>query len=133
MIRDIPFKKVEDIAIAVAPSIEQDEEIWRVYLVNMKDEPIEKVLVNSRGYGTIEGKQVQTSSLRQFFEQVDAKTYVVLEVLPDELKGISNQFWVSFWHEGFLYDKKYVFVTESLKENYFTKVPILNRNGVMIK
>ena len=49
---DIEFKKVEDIAIAIVP---KDPELgkneWRAHLLNLKNKPIEGVLVNSRGYG----------------------------------------------------------------------------------
>lgn len=133
MIKDIEFKKVKDIAVAVAPTHEEEEEVWKVYLVNLKDNPISGVLVNSKGYGTLEGKNVKTSSLRQFFDRIEGNDYVTLEILPEKLKSLSNQFWVSFWYNGFLYDKKFVFVTESIIENNFTNIPVLNKKGVMIK
>ena len=57
MIKDIPFERVEDIALAVVPdSVESGEEEWHVYLVNMKPDAIDGVLVSSKGYGSIEGK-----------------------------------------------------------------------------
>ena len=133
MIKDIEFKKVKDIAIAVAPTSESGTEVWKVYLVNLKDRAIDSVLVHSEGYGTLEGKQVKTSSLRQFFEKIKGREYVVLEILPEKLKSLSNQFWISFWFDGFLYDKKYVFVTESIVEHNFTYIPVLEQKGVMIK
>ncbi len=133
MIKDIDFKKVEDIAVAVAPRNDEKGEEWIVYLLNMKDADITNVLVNSKGYGTVEGKNVVTSSLRQYFEKIGAKQYVPLEILPEQLLGLANQFWISFWLDGNLYDKKYVFVTESIIENNFTNIPVLNKRGVMIK
>ena len=54
MMKDIPNHKVEDIAIAVAPRPEGEpdrEMFWDSYLVNLKEEPISNVLINSRGYG----------------------------------------------------------------------------------
>ncbi len=133
MIKDIQFKKVEDIAVAVAKGTGEEAGSWFVYLINMKDNAIQGVLVNSKGYGTLEGKPVETSSLRQFFDRIDGNDYVKLELLPEKLTGLSNQFWVSFWEDGFLYDKKYVFVTESIIENNFTNIPVLNKRGVMIR
>jgi len=32
-----------------------------------------------------------------------------------------------------MYDKKYVFVPESITEENFTHVPVLNKKGVMIR
>ena len=133
MIKDIPFRKVQDVAVAVAPRIDEIGEVWVVYLVNMKDRAISGVLVNSKGYGTLDGKQVKTSSLRHFFEKIDGHDYVTIEILPENLTGLANQFWVSFWLDGFLYDKQFVFVTESIIKDNLTDIPVLNKKGVMIK
>ena len=52
MIKDIPENIVKDIAIAVALERENiRDKIWYVYLINLKNEPIENVLVTSKGYG----------------------------------------------------------------------------------
>jgi len=133
MIKDIPFKKVKDVAVAVAPRADEKGEVWVVYLVNMKDHAISGVLVNSKGYGTLDGKQVTTSSLRQFFERINGRDFVTLEILPEQLTAIANQFWVSFWLDGFLYDKQFVFVTESIIKDNLTDIPVLNKKGVMIR
>ena len=46
MIKDIPENIVKDIAIAVALEGESVEsKTWYVYLINMKNEPIENVLI----------------------------------------------------------------------------------------
>lgn len=70
MKRDIPVYKVEDLVVAIAPRegrIVEEEELWDVYLINLKDEPINSVLVNSRGYGDINGERMRTTILRHFF------------------------------------------------------------------
>ena len=129
MKEDIEFRKVHDIAMAIVP----DDDIWKVYLLNMKEGPIQGVIVNSRGYGMRDGKEVKTSNLKQLFDEVSARGYVVVELITEELMGLSNEFWISFWYKDFLYDKKYVFVPESLIKDNLTDVPLLNIKGVMIK
>lgn len=134
MIKDIPFARVEDIALAIMPDTGQSgEEEWRVYLVNMKPDAIEGVLISSRGYGSIEGKNVRTSTLRQFFERINGQKFVQVEYIDKMLFSINNEFWVSFWHHGTLFDKRYVFVTESIVKENFTQVPLIGRRGVMIR
>ena len=50
MIKDLPDNTVKDIAIAVALEKESVEsKIWYVYLINLKNEPIENVLITSKG------------------------------------------------------------------------------------
>jgi hypothetical protein len=134
MIKDIILEKVTDVAVAVVPeSNDLGETDWSVYLVNLKADAIEGVLISSKGYGTIDGKDVKTSTLRQFWEKVSGNDFVKVELIEKKLFSITNEFWVSFWHHGILYDKRYVFVTESIVENNFTPVPLVGKRGVMIK
>ncbi|HYV91061.1 MAG TPA: hypothetical protein VE978_04735 [Chitinophagales bacterium] len=134
MIKDIILEKVTDVAVAVIPEPnELGEPDWSVYLLNLKADAIDGVLISSKGYGNIDGRDVKTSTLRQFWEKVAGKNFVKVELIEKKLFGITNEFWVSFWHHGILYDKRYVFVTESIVENNFTTVPLINKRGVMIK
>ena len=136
MKKDIPILKVEDIAIAMIPRLaheEDHEEFWDAYLINLKDEPILSVLVNSRGYGVLEGEQRQTTVLRYFWEAIDPKSAVKVEPVQKPVLGLANEYWVSFSFHNYLYDKKYVFVPGSLEEINFTDIPLLHRRGVMIR
>jgi hypothetical protein len=132
--KDIVFERVEDVAVAVIPETdEKGEEEWIVYLLNMKEQQIDGVLISSKGYGNLDGKNVKTSTLRQFFEKISAHDFVKVEWIDKRLFGINNEFWVSFWYQGTLFDKRYVFVTESIVENNFTEIPMIGKRGVMIK
>lgn len=134
MLKDIDFKKVEDVAIAVVPDDDgEGKEAWKVYLLNLKNAPIQGVIINSKGYGRYKKKDVETSKLRQFFEKLEPQSYVMVELIYKELLGLTNEFWVSFWKDNFMYDKKYVFVRESLVDEHLTELPLLEKKGVMIK
>ncbi len=134
MQKDIHPPKVEDIGVAIVKEEIPDGEIlWYAYLVNFKDVPIEGVLVSTRGYGIKNGEDVKTSVLRHFLDVIKAKSFAKIEPLPEDLFSIGNEFWVSFYQNKIMYDKKYVFVAESIREENFTLVPILNKRGVMIK
>jgi hypothetical protein len=129
MKKDIEIKKVKNIAIAVIP---KDEEFWDVFLINMKDISITNVLVNSRGYGEINDKPVETNVFRFFHERVPPNSSIKIEPIQKDLFGIANEFWISFQSGGYLYDKKYVFVPGSLDEMNFTTIPFHDEKGVMI-
>lgn len=136
MKKDIPQYKVADLAIAIVPRMEDDlneDELWDVFVLNMKEDPIENVLVNSRGYGEMEGEQIKTTILRHFFNEIGPNSAMLLEPIQSKLFDIANEFWVSFSYDGYMYDKKYVFVRGSITEENFTTVPLLERKGVMIK
>lgn len=134
MLKDIPLLVVENIAVAIV--LEPDDEgtlVWNAYLVNLYDQEISNVLVSSKGYGTFEGRDVKTSVLRHLIGNVEAKDYAKIEPIMDNLFGLSNEFWVSFYLGKHIYDKKYIFLPETISESNFTLIPILNKRGVMIR
>ncbi len=137
MKKDIPIKKVEDVAIAILPredeSGEVDESMWNVFIVNMKPEVLKGVLINSRGYGEVEGEEKKTSVLRHFFEEIQANSATLIEPIQSDVFELANEYWVSFQYEGYMYDKKYVFVNGSIDEMNFTTIPYIEKMGVMIK
>lgn len=136
MLKDIDFKKVTDLAVAVVPDeagAPTDPEQYKVYLINTGIEPITSVMVSSQGYGTVDGKEVKTSAIRQLIELIGGQQFIAVEIITEELKQLNNQFWISYWQKGELFDKKYVFVTESINEEFFTNIPLLGKKGVMIR
>ena len=132
MKKDIRFPVVEAVAV-VREENEKNTPVWNVYLLNLRNETIEGVLVTSSGYGELNGEPRKTSSLRHFLDIVPAKSYQKIEPISDDLFGMSNQYWVSFYLNKEIYDKKYVFLAESITEQNMITIPLLNKKGVMIK
>ena len=133
MIKDLPENKVKDIAIAVALEKESAEsKIWYVYLINLKNEPIENVLITSRGYGEKDGKPVKTSTLRHMFPVVDQHAFKVIEPIDEQTFGLNNEYWLSYYIGKDIYDKKFIFLPESIVDVNFIRLPVLNKVGVMI-
>lgn len=130
MKKDIPQLKVEDLAIAIVP---KDNEFWESYIINLKEEPIKNVLIKSSGYGEKDGKSMKTSVLRHFFEVIGPLEIKKIENVPVDLFHLTNEYWVSFNFEDYMYDKKYLFVKGSLDKMNFTPIPFLNKQGVMIR
>lgn len=129
MIKDIERPEVKDIIVAVI----LEETDWNVYLINLKNVPIEGVLVTSKGYGSINEESRKTSVLRQFFETIPPQSYVKIEPIMEELFGLTNEYWVSFYINKMIYDKKFIFLPETITPENFTHIPVLKTNGVMIK
>jgi hypothetical protein len=117
MMKDIPRYKMKNIALAVVP--------------RQQTSPGEEV--NSRGYGDIEGEKRRTTILRHFFERIEPFCAVQIEPIQTKLFDMTNEYWVSFVHDDYMFDKKYVFVKGSIRPEHFTNIPILNRPGVMIR
>lgn len=133
MLKDLPNNKVNDIGIAVVLEEESPEgKSWGVYIINLKDQDLEQVLVSSKGYGMKKAEGISTSVLRHSLGQLEAGDFKLIEPIMDELFVLSNEYLLSFYLDDVLYDKKYVFVPESIVESNFIRVPIINKPGVMI-
>ena len=136
MLKDIPSLKVENIGIAIVPQMKNGEinnnDLWKVYLVNLKKDTIFNVLISTKGYGEKDGEQIKTSTLRHLIEEVESETCVVVEPIEQGVFELTNQYWVSFRLNDITYDRKYIFVKGSIDKSNFTNIPILNEKGVLI-
>ena len=134
MLKDIPKLVVENIVVAIVYERNAEGDmVWNVYIVNLYNEKIEGVLVSSKGYGNYEGRDVKTTVLRHLIGDIDPKDYAKIEPIMTDVFGLSNEYWVSFYLDKKMYDKKYIFLPESIKEENFSVVPVLNKRGVMIR
>ncbi|MCX7744688.1 MAG: hypothetical protein N2167_09020 [Flavobacteriales bacterium] len=134
MLKDIKQPEVKDIAIAVIQEAgENDELVWNVYLLNLGNEKIYGVLVTSRGYGVINQEKRESSVLRHFIEEVPAGGFIKIEPIMEDLFVLSNEYWVSFYKQAEIYDKKFIFPPDSICYENFVNIPTLGNKGVLIE
>jgi hypothetical protein len=132
MIKDIEMPTVANVTVAVARKKspgESDE--WLVYLLNRNDFAIENTLVASNGYGETDGKKQQTSILRHFLQTVQAKSHALIEPIQQNLFHLNNEYWVSYYIGNKIYDKRFVFVPDTLCEANLTYVKELDMEAVL--
>ena len=134
MKRDIEHPKVEGVAMAVVREADDDgSPAWYVYLINRKDVPLTNVMVTSEGYGIVNEESVKTSELRHYIEKLEPMGYARIERIMEDVFALNNQYWLSFYIGEVIFDKRYIFLPESINEENFTEVPVLGRKGVMIE
>ena len=133
MKKDIERPKVENVAMAVVKETDGAEPAWGVYLINEKNTPLSSVLVSSAGYGMVNGREVKTSQLRHFLEDVDSMSFAKVEVVVPEVFGLTNQYLLSFYIDRVIFDKKFIFLAESIIEDNLVNIPLINRPGVLIR
>jgi len=130
MKKDIPIHSAAQVGIALTPNLE--DEVWEVYLINMKDRMIRDIIVNSKGYGELEGKKIETQTMRYFLPYLGKENAQKIELIHNDLIQVANEYWITFYIDGNIYDKKVVFVQGAIDETYFTTIPVLEKRGVMI-
>lgn len=135
MREELKSPKVENIGVAVVQHLNEiNEKEYGVYLLNLSDEIIEGIIITSKGYGENPntGERLKTSTLRHSLEVLLPNEAAKIEPIMEEVFGLANEYWVSFWSNDKLYDKKFVFVPESISEKNMKLIPVLGDKGVMI-
>lgn len=133
MRKDIHIPKVEDVSMALVRVEGGPEAEWGVYLLNYKDVTLEDVIVSSKGYGIINGEKVETSELRHYFAGLAANSFVKVERIVEEVFGLNNQYFLTFYINGLIHDRKFIFVPGSVAEQHLVTVPIVNLPGILIR
>lgn len=135
MREELKSPSVEKVAVAVIMTEnELGDKEYNVYLLNLRDDIMEGIIVTSKGYGSNAntGEKLETSVLRHSLEVLLPNEAAKIEPIMEEVFGLANEYWVSFWVDGTLYDKKFVFVPESISDRNMKMIPVLGEKGVMI-
>ena len=127
----INFDPVEGVSIAIARQDDPAEEHWQVYLINTNAYKLENVIVVSKGYSGLGEEKVQTSTLRHLFDVVEPKGHVLVEPIDPAIFHLTNEFWVSYYVGKQIYDKKFVFVPESIVAEHLINISSINKMGVL--
>lgn len=130
MITNIEFPEVKNVTVAVVRE-DVDDNPWKVYLINKNKFPIENTLVSSKGYGEKEGENQKTSVLRHFLETVPANGAALIEPIDPSVFHLNNEYWVSYYVGREIYDKRFVFVPETICEDNLTYIKELEKEGVL--
>lgn len=133
MKKDLPENIVEDISIAIVlENATPSDKVWNVYLINEKKLPLINVIVSSKGYGEKDGVEVKTTVLRHFLGDIEANTSRKIEAIDPQVFGLTNEYWLSYYIDKTIYDKKYIFLPESIVDENLIKVPLVNKAGIVI-
>ncbi|MEN9301903.1 MAG: hypothetical protein RL264_332 [Bacteroidota bacterium] len=133
---ELKSPKVENVAVAIVNTSAVGEEAdYVVYLINLRDDIMEGIIVASTGFGenVHTGEKIKTSTLRRGIEVMLPNEAARIEPIMPDLFGLSNEFWVSFWVDEVLYDKKFLFPAGSIDVEKFTIIEPLGLPGVMMK
>ncbi len=136
MKKDIDFTPVTGVQVVIArKKNELDQFDWQVFLINHNKVAITNIFVTSKGYSSKDdtsGDQAQrTSTLRHFFPELQAGEYQVVETITPDVFHLNNEYWVSYFIDGQIFDKKFIFVPDSIVDENLRDVPALGLEGVL--
>lgn len=131
---DIIVPAVQDVIVAAVPRPGAvSDELWDVYIINLREDNLENVLVTSQGYGSIDGNDMSTTVLRHFHQHLPARQALKVEPIQTSLFGLKNEYWISFNADGVMLDKKFIFEPGTITTENLENVPIIDEPGVFIK
>ncbi|MEL7146342.1 MAG: hypothetical protein AAFO69_08235 [Bacteroidota bacterium] len=132
MKKDIDFQPVENVLVGVVLSNDNTTEPeWQVYIINRNPKKLDTVMITSKGYGTKEGEEQKTSVLRHSLPFLEAGEYALIETIQPEVFHLNNEYWVSYYIGSQIYDKKFIFVPDTIKEENLSPIKELGLRGVL--
>lgn len=134
MKQDIITPEVKDVVVAVVPRDgDPNEEMWDIYVVNLRGDAMDNLLITSQGYGMINGLDKSTTVLRHFHQKLDAQAAVKVEPIQRDLFAIHNEYWISFNDNDQMLDKKFIFKAGYIDGARMETVPVIGKPGVMVR
>lgn len=134
MKEELKGPEVEKVAVAIACEEQEGSRVYNVYLINERNDELEEVIVNSKGYFIHKETQehIKTNVLRKRLGNIAPQSAQMIEPIMEDVLSLNNEYWVSFWIGKTMYDKKFVFLAESVIQENFVTLPLLGTKGVFI-
>jgi hypothetical protein len=132
---DILSPLVENVKMVVVPEKNEEEATQHyVYLLNLRDDIMEGIIITSKGFGVDEttGEKITTSMLRHSLEVLLPDEAAKIEPIMEDVFKLTNEFLISFWVEDTMYDKKFIFLPETINEKNYVTIPKMGGKGIVV-
>lgn len=135
MKKDINIPEVENVFMAAIQEWNDDflDNVWNVYLINDSDHDLHDIMVVSKAFGTLNGEMRKTSLLRHALVEMPAVSAVKIEMIENSVLALNNEFMLTYFIGNTLYDRKYTFKAGTLGKQTLEEVPILFKDGVIVR
>lgn len=133
MLKDIFNGHDKNIGIAIVNEWSEElEKVWNVYFINSGDTMVKNVLVTCKGYGEWNNTHHETSLTRYFLGDVEAKGMVKIEPVNPDLFVLNNEYFLTFYVDGNMIDKKIVFQANTISEETIKEITDINKQGILL-
>ncbi|HAF77352.1 MAG TPA: hypothetical protein DCG42_08520 [Maribacter sp.] len=131
MKKDIEIPVAKDVYVAMIREWNKEflDKDWNAYIINDRNTPIEMTMVVSKGYD----KDRKSSTMRHGIGDMQPKSFRKIEVVQEDVLGLNNEFFVTFYADNKLYEKRFVFEKNTVKENNLVQIQLIDKEGIMAK
>ncbi|WP_276168868.1 hypothetical protein [Zobellia alginiliquefaciens] len=102
---------------------------WNAYIINNRVDPIEMTIVVSKGFD----QERKTSTMRHGIGTILSKTFRKIELVQEEVLALDNEFFVTFFAEDKLFEKRFLFPKNTVSEKSLTTIPLIEKDGIFAK
>ena len=131
MKKDIQIPQVEGVYIAVVSEYNDiyKTQDWNAYIINDKDVDLDVVLIVTSGYS----ENKMTSIFRKKLDVLPKKSYAKIEMMQEDLFALNNEFKVTFFEGNAMFEKTYLFRTNTINEKALQRIPLMQAKGILVK
>lgn len=131
MKKDIEIPVVKDVHIAIIREWNEEflDKDWNAYIINERDTAIDMTMVVSKGYDD----DRKTSIMRHGIGVVEPKSFKKIEVVQEDVLALNNEFYVTYYADSKLYEKRFVFEQNTVNENNLVTIPFIEKDGIFAK
>lgn len=129
MKKDIEIPEVNNVHVAAVREKHPEYHTmdWNAYIINDREISLDMVLIVSKG----SDKNSATSVMRHSIKVLPAKSFAKIEFLQEEVLRLENQFSVTFFAEGKMFEKTFVFTENSIREEDVKELPVIDQKGIL--
>lgn len=131
MKKDIEIPIAKDVYIALIHEWNDEflSKDWNAYIINNRTTPIEMAIIVSKGYDD----EVKTSTMRHAIGLIGAKNFEKVELVQEDVLRLNNEFFVTYYADNKLYEKRFVFEKGVVSEQNLINIPLIEKDGIFAK
>lgn len=124
---EIPQANGVGVAIALEQNLETGNEEWFAHLINRRAADIEMIVIVSQGFN-----ETQTTSLfRRRIDKLAAGQSTKFELMQPEVFALDNRFQLTFFENGKLYDREFLFERNIINKDVIATIPEIGHKGLL--
>ncbi|MEP0263273.1 hypothetical protein [Dokdonia sp.] len=131
MRKDIEIPEVKDVYVAAVKEFNEKfkTEDWNAYIINDGKEPLEIVLITVQGYSDTQ----MTTHMRHKIALLPAKGFAKIEFIEESVFKLDNFYSITYFLNNKMYEKRWEFPANSIKEANLASIPVMSKKGVLAK
>lgn len=129
MKKDIEIPEAEGVSLMAVEEFHEElgENVWNIFLWNTGEEALEMVMIVLRGIS----EDKQTSVMRKTLAELQPGSYARLEFLREELVDFRNEYLITYFKEGKMYEKNFILGAGLITRDLVTSIEGTDMKGIL--